>query len=153
MAWSKISNVDDLTLAQDAATKNYVDLAIAALPEYLFFKGTIAVAADFPTVALVTEGWTYRVTANVTDNDPAKTNTGLSFIAGDEIAWTGSTWCELGSTAIWQRVGTLISPYNANDSLDIGTKILRGFSGQIFYGWFKGRLTLKISITNPYKSL
>jgi hypothetical protein len=70
------------------------------VPNPLLFKGSIAVAADFPTSATVKTGWFYMITANVTDNDPAKTNTGLSFLAGDEIAWTGSTWVGIGHTAL-----------------------------------------------------
>ena len=62
----------------------------------MLFKGNIAVAADFPTLVLVQNGWTYNTTADVTDNDITKTNTGLSFSAKTEIAWNGSTWIELG---------------------------------------------------------
>jgi len=62
----------------------------------LIFKGAIAVASDFPTAADVQTGWLYTITADVTDNDPTKTNTGLSFKTGDEIAWDGSTWIVVG---------------------------------------------------------
>jgi hypothetical protein len=62
----------------------------------LDFKGEIAVAADFPTAAAVQVGWWYSITAPVTDNDGTKTNTGLSFVAGDEIYWSGSTWGTVG---------------------------------------------------------
>ena len=58
----------------------------------LVYKGDITVAADFPTLADVLPGWVYRIVADVTDNNPAKTNTGLSFTDGDEIFWVGSTW-------------------------------------------------------------
>jgi hypothetical protein len=66
----------------------------------LTFKGTIAVAADFPTTAVVENGYTYRVTATVTDNDATKTNTGQSFVNGDEIAWNGTNWTELGNGGV-----------------------------------------------------
>lgn len=58
----------------------------------LTLKGTIHVAADFPTLAAVQLGWTYIVDDPVTDNDPAKTNTGQSFIDGDVITWNGTGW-------------------------------------------------------------
>jgi hypothetical protein len=70
----------------------------------LVFKGAIAVAADFPLIAAVQTGWLYRVTADVTDNAGVTyTNTGLSFLAGAEIAWNGSTWSELGTIATVQE--------------------------------------------------
>jgi hypothetical protein len=71
----------------------------------MLYKGSISLALDFPTLALVQPGWTYTVAANVTDNNPAKTNTGLSFNSGDEIAWNGTTWINLGITTIdWSNV-------------------------------------------------
>lgn len=57
----------------------------------------IAVAADFPTVAVANAniglGY-YYISSAVTDNNPAKTNTGQSFSAGNKIAWTGSAWID-----------------------------------------------------------
>jgi len=60
------------------------------------YKGAIAAAADFPTSAEVMPGWSYAISADVTDNDPTKTNTGQSFVAGDEIIWNGAQWTLLG---------------------------------------------------------
>jgi len=67
------------------------------LANVLIFKGSIAVASDFPTLTAVKTGWFYIVSTDVTDNDPTKTNTGTSFLTGDEIVWTGSTWDVVGS--------------------------------------------------------
>jgi len=66
----------------------------------LQFKGAIGVAADFPTSAAVETGWFYRVTADVTDNDGTKTNTGQSFYANDEVAWNGTDWTSVGPVTI-----------------------------------------------------
>jgi len=63
------------------------------IPEgVLIWKGDVAVAADFPDPAEVATGWMFRCVANVTDNDPSKTNTGQSFNSGDEIIWNGTNW-------------------------------------------------------------
>ena len=59
---------------------------INGLSGALIFKGVIDTSDDFPTSAEVQSGWVYYITADVTDNDPAKTNTGDSFLTGDEIA-------------------------------------------------------------------
>ena len=60
-------------------------------------QGDIAVAADFPTPLEVQVGHLYYITANVTDNDPTKTNTGQSFLAGESIVWNASgSWTNLG---------------------------------------------------------
>lgn len=63
----------------------------------LEFMGNISVASDFPTSAQVQENDIYRVLADVTDNDVTKTNTGDSFVAGDEIMWDGAGWALLGN--------------------------------------------------------
>lgn len=70
----------------------------------LQFKGAIAAASDFPTSAAVDTGWFYKITADVTDNDGTKTNTGQSFYNKDEIAWNGSDWTEIGPSAVLDLV-------------------------------------------------
>jgi hypothetical protein len=45
----------------------------------------------------VQTGWFYKISSNVTDNDPTKTNTGLVFVAGEDIAWDGSIWIKVGN--------------------------------------------------------
>jgi hypothetical protein len=78
---------------------------LESIVNYMLFKGSIAIASDFPTLALVQAGWTYKVIANVIDNNVAKTNTGLSFLSGEDIAWDGTTWTKLGiSTIDWSNI-------------------------------------------------
>jgi hypothetical protein len=74
---------------QDASTD------LTALAGAMIRKGTVTTNADFPTLALVQIGWTYRVTAIVTDNNAAKTNTGLVFAADELIVWNGTTWIRM----------------------------------------------------------
>jgi hypothetical protein len=85
--------------------------------EPLIFKGTIATAANFPTLVAVQAGHVYRVTADVTDNDVTKTNTGLSFLAGSTIAWTGVTWCDIGEEQSVLFVSTTPVTLGAGDVL------------------------------------
>ena len=67
----------------------------------LQFKGDIGVNTDFPLIADVKTGWFYTVSDSVTDNAGATyTNTGQSFVLGDEIAWNGVTWVVVGNKAI-----------------------------------------------------
>lgn len=61
------------------------------------FKGGVTLPADFPTAAAVQSGDYYTALADVTDNDATKTNTGDSFIAGDEFVWNGAGWTNLGT--------------------------------------------------------
>ena len=110
---------------RDIAT-NVLDIAtntaaIGAMGSVYQLKGAITAAADFPTAALVQDGWVYHVTTAVTDNNPTKTNTGQSFPALHEIAWNGTDWTDLGpafpveecSTTIDMKVGgnnALVAP-------------------------------------------
>ena len=94
-------------------------------PQTMIFKGAIAVAADFPTSLEVKEGWTFRVTATVTDNDASKTNTGQSFVAEDEIAWNGTNWTLLGSApggaaSGWTDDGTVVRLTDITDKVGVG---------------------------------
>lgn len=64
------------------------------------FKWDITISADFPLISEVTNWWTYRVTADVIDDDPTKTNTWNSFKKWDIISynwtdWTDITWIEV----------------------------------------------------------
>jgi len=78
----------------------------------IVFKGEINIPADFPVLAAVQNGWFYIIKSNVTDNDPSKTNTGQSFIIGDEIVWNGTNWTEIGSSSVWIDDGANV--YTAN---------------------------------------
>jgi hypothetical protein len=79
----------------------------------LIFKGAIAVPANFPTAAAVKTGWVYRITADVTDSDATKTNTGQSFLAGAEIGWNGTNWSDLGINTTYTPVA--VTPYAVGD--------------------------------------
>lgn len=80
------------------------------------FKGAINTSTSFPLLTVVEKGWFYKITANCIDNDPTKTNTGQSFVSGDEIVWDSSVnlWVETGSTDIFTDDGTSVNL--ANDS-------------------------------------
>jgi len=81
----------------------------------------INVASDFPTVAQANEdmGRTYVIGTNVTDNDPTKTNTGQSFLAGDEIIWNGTLYVALGHAAIFIDDGTDVKTVNDPRNFDL----------------------------------
>jgi len=66
-------------------------------------KGFISIPGEFPTPADVRNAWLYKIIADVTDDDPTKTNTGQSFLAGDEILW-------MAATSQWQIVGRAVVP-------------------------------------------
>jgi len=74
--------------------------ALRGIAGGIVFKGAIATASDFPTPAEVQIGDTYICTADVTDNDPTKTNTGDSFLEDAEITWSGVAWIELGQVLL-----------------------------------------------------
>jgi hypothetical protein len=86
--------------AHAAATGNPHGLTLAdlGLTSPFQYKGAIAAASSFPTAAVA--GWSYRITADVTDNDDTKTNTGQSFIAGDEIVWNGTGYDVFGAESV-----------------------------------------------------
>jgi hypothetical protein len=59
-------------------------------------KGNISIAADFPSLDEVRVGWLFTILIdNVFDNDIHSTNTGQSFLAGQEIMWNGTNWTVL----------------------------------------------------------
>lgn len=100
------------------ATGTKISSAYLDVTSPFLYKGTISIAADFPTLATVQAGWFYEVLADVTDNDPTKTNTGLSFVIGDEIVWNGSTWNPMGASVLpIARGGTNSSTALANGKL------------------------------------
>jgi hypothetical protein len=78
----------------------------------IVFKGQITQASDFPTLAEVRIGWEYVINnpSGVIDNDPAKTNTGLTFSDKNFIVWTGLTWAVEGSESLVKDDGQNISP-------------------------------------------
>lgn len=88
--------------------------------------GEIAVAADFPLLTSVQPGWTYKVTADVTDNDPTKTNTGQSFRAGDIISWTSAlTWIDITGIEVWIDDGTDVKTIKDPRNVDLQTAGLK----------------------------
>lgn len=103
MANLKISQLPETTAGEDSDLNVVVQSGINkkiqtvnALKKTLNDRGTIALAADFPTLTAVRVGWLYRATALVTDNDAAKTNTGQVMINGDQFYWNGTNWTIFG---------------------------------------------------------
>ena len=99
---------------------------ILGLTGVFLFKGEINVNSDFPTSLLVDNGWCYAIGTDVTDNDASKTNTGQSFLEGDEIAWNGTNWSTLPSGTIVTQIsnvdgGFANSVYLVVQSIDGGT--------------------------------
>ena len=91
---------------------------ILSLDNPVQFKGSISIASDFPTSAEVKNGWFYKITVDVTDDDSSKTNTGDSFFDGDEIIWDGTGWVVAGNELIYV-------PYNgATGDVDLGENAL-----------------------------
>jgi len=75
------SNRDELVFDENAVLVNEGQSIFPII-------GNITVPADFPTLDEVVQNYTYKVLAEVTDDDVLKTNTGQSFHAGDLISWT-----------------------------------------------------------------
>jgi hypothetical protein len=81
----------------EAFLHNHAIEDITGLTSPFLFQGSIDTSDDFPLLADVQNGWTYIIIADVTDNDGSKTNTGQSFVAGDEIVWNGVSWTLFGN--------------------------------------------------------
>lgn len=114
---NQVLTTDDKTIV--GAINELKDIT-DAISGSLIFKGSISVASDFPLLASVQNGWLFAIEANVTDNDVSKTNTGQSFIEGDQIAWNGTNWSKI-SSAIWKENGSDILPVVAGSSLNLST--------------------------------
>lgn len=104
-------------------------LAEIGLTDPLQFQGNINLPADFPTLAAVQNGWVFFIKSVVTDNDGSKTNTGDSFIAGDEIAWNGTGWEVLGNSLASGVYDTIVI---AGDYEDFRDKVEGGNFASIY---------------------
>lgn len=121
------ANQSTLDAISDAGSGQIITLSerqkLAGFGDVLQFRGTITIAADFPTLASVETGYLYRITATVTDNDATRTNTGLTFSAGEEIFWDGSTWIVIGvtgltTTEVSEGVNLYYTDARANAAID-----------------------------------
>lgn len=89
----KITGLAEPTLAQDAATKNYVDTAVVGATIY---KGVADGSAANPTAATGvgawSNGWMYRVTT------AGSTAFGFQVNVGDFVIYNGTTWNKIDAT-------------------------------------------------------
>lgn len=82
----------------------------------------INVPADFPTTqeANSNMGRHYFIggSPSVTDNDPTKTNTGQTFLIGQDILWDGiSAYFSVGNNALWVKGASGLEPVSSADNL------------------------------------
>lgn len=102
------------------------------------YKGDINLNSDFPDPTLVKDGDTYVVETDVTDNDPAKTNTGQSFVASCSIFWNATTslWELTAPVKIWEALNTAIAvtsaPVTLNPGVDRSSLLLYSSAGGVF---------------------
>ena len=82
----------------------------------MVYKGGIDITAAPPAAQ---SGWTYAVTTGGTPNAGF---TGLSgtLTAGTQVTFDGTKWQQSGSSGPWTRAGTILSPANAGDDVNIG---------------------------------
>ncbi|RLG45014.1 MAG: hypothetical protein DRN81_03015 [Thermoproteota archaeon] len=99
-AWDHVDGNDvipNVTTTDNGLMSNTDKVKLDGIGDVLDFKGVIAVNTSFPLAADVEVGWTYIVSATVTDDaGGSRTNTGQTFDSGDEITWSGSEWTLLG---------------------------------------------------------
>ena len=81
----------------------------------VIYKGEINVPADFPLLADVQTGWFYTIGTDVTDNDPSRTNTGQSFVVGEDPIWADTKWGLLGPDRLWVEIAGELKPINADN--------------------------------------
>lgn len=131
---NKLTNVDDPTLAQDAATKNYVDTTFAGSGALIYQGGYDASVA--PPSAGVKTGWTYAVTVAGTGGgffNPAL-EVGDLIIANINTPTTAADWTEINknidvATATVQGIanfptaGGLSVSSGAVSLADVGTAV------------------------------
>lgn len=129
--WSELGNVPDNSYVYKDSTGNYIG---AYIPSSLPFHGTILIPSDFPTLADVMLGWTYFIGADVTDDDPTKTNTGQSFTTGQQIAWNGTGWSDV--TPASPGLPAVLAIDNTNSDIPIiGTRIFKVNSSSAIIGY------------------
>ena len=83
---------------------------VGTITRPFLYKGGITLNTDFPLIALVQTGWFYTILADISDNAGSTyTNTGVAFLAGDEIVWSGTAWIKQGPalTAPFQFKGNI----------------------------------------------
>jgi hypothetical protein len=130
-ATTTIADADLLTTVQGGINKKITGSSVKTqistwFPNPLLYKGNITLPANFPTLATVQTGWLYEILADVTDNDVTKTNTGQSFVAGDQIFWNGTNWYTAAAAEnlfnrIVEGLGFKLNQHNALDNLDFSS--------------------------------
>lgn len=104
----------------------------STLTNPLQFKGVIANAAAFPPPAAtattgVKDGFVYRCTAAVIDNDATKTNTSQEFLLGDIIMWYSGAWYVIGNANTLIDIGAI----TLNSDFPSPTSVKRGYCFRI----------------------
>lgn len=88
---NKLTNLDEPSASTDAATKNYVDTQIAAIPDPMVYMGTWDADQNDPTLAdgTGTNGQVYQVTVAGTQDLGSGD---IDFEIGDKVVYNGSVW-------------------------------------------------------------
>jgi len=162
MGTNKIINVTNPTLAQDAATKNYVDSVITG---QLVFQGGYDASADPPTGASVLKGYTYVVTVAGSGTGGTFWSTPLEIgdliIADQDNPIDEDDWTEVnknidiasattvGVASFPTAGGLSITAAGAVSMADTGTSGSKGSASQVpvFTTDAKGRVTANTNTT------
>jgi hypothetical protein len=89
----KLTNVTDPSSAQDAATKNYIDSALASLASGQVLKGAVKCAA----------------TTNISLTTPGATIDGVTMVANDIVLLTGQTTGSQNGPYVWNGASSTMT--------------------------------------------
>jgi len=138
--------------------------SLFAIPN--LYKGVISTSVDFPLSGTPEIGWYYTVTSlSVTDNNPARTNTGQSFVPG-EIVWNGTRWDVVqdltprvdlsvsrdGGVSFGNSVGMWLNPVSARQNKFVYFNL--GYSNEFvpqFRFWGTSRFVLNNGLVSIYQ--